>query len=70
MFDSEKPNRMLLTPREVAIDVLKISEAGLWNATQPRGPIPCMRIGRSIRYSVKALEDWVADEQLMSAAAG
>jgi excisionase family DNA binding protein len=54
--------RLLLTPRQAA-EALGFSERKLWSLTSPRGPIPCVRIGKSVRYSVAALEAWVEQQQ-------
>ncbi len=55
---------LLLTAREAA-QALRISEKTLWSLTQPRGPIPVVRVGqRSVRYSVAALEQWIAEQQV------
>jgi excisionase family DNA binding protein len=48
---------LLLTTREAA-KALKISERTLWTFTTQR-EIPCVRIGRSVRYSPKDLERWI-----------
>ncbi len=57
-----EPPKLLLTAREAA-KALAISEKTLWSLTTPRGPIPCVRVGeRSIRYSVAALEKWIATQ--------
>ena len=47
--------RILLRPREAAAR-LSISERQLWAHTQPRGPIPVIRIGSSVRYNDEALK--------------
>lgn len=52
-------DRLLLTPRETAL-VLSVCEKTLWSMTHPRGPIPCLRLGRSVRYPVEALREYVA----------
>jgi hypothetical protein len=52
---------LLLTPREAA-RALAISERKLWSMTQPRGPIPCVRFDRSVRYSRTALVELIAVE--------
>ena len=49
---------LLLTARETAT-ALRISERSLWSLTEPRGPIPCIRLGRSVRYSPDALSAWI-----------
>ena len=54
--------QLLLRPREAARS-LSISERQLWQHTQPRGPIPVVRVGKSVRYSVAALEAFCAGEQ-------
>jgi excisionase family DNA binding protein len=50
---------LLLTPREAA-QTLATSERTLWSLTAPRGPIPVVRLGRSVRYSTAALVQWIA----------
>jgi hypothetical protein len=58
-----EPPTLLLTARDAA-RALSISEKTLWSLTEPRGPIPMIRVGeRSIRYSVVALEKWIAEAQ-------
>jgi hypothetical protein len=56
--------RKLLRPREAA-NRLAISERQLWAQTDPRGPIPCVRIGKSVRYSPDAVQRFI-DEQEQS----
>lgn len=60
------PPRLLLDPLEAAA-ALKISPRTLWSLTKA-GRIPCIRIGRQIRYGVAVLERWIAAES--SAAQG
>lgn len=56
-----EPPTLLLNPRDTA-KALAISEKTLWSLTEPRGPIPAIRVGeRSLRYSVAALEQWIAN---------
>ena len=51
---------LAVNSREAA-RILSISERTLWSMTQPRGPIPAVRIGaRSVRYSVEALRRYLA----------
>ena len=49
---------MLLRPPEAA-ERLSICERKLWGLTAPRGPIPCVRIGRSVRYAPGDLAEYV-----------
>lgn len=55
------PSPLAVPPRDAA-RLLSISERTLWSLTVPRGPIPCVRIGRSVRYAVAALEAYLAKE--------
>jgi len=56
------PPQLLLTPREAARS-LRISERSLWAMTSPRGPVPSVRLGRSVRYPAAALYQWIAEQQ-------
>lgn len=48
----------LLKPAEAA-ELLSISERKLWSLANS-GQVACVRIDRSVRYSVEALRDYVA----------
>ena len=52
---------MLLTARETAA-ALCISERTLWGLTA-RGEIPSVRIGRSVRYHVADLQQWIEEHK-------
>ncbi|MEN1704602.1 MAG: helix-turn-helix domain-containing protein [Planctomycetota bacterium] len=54
-FDPETP--LLVSEREAA-KLLAISPRTLWSLRQS-GEIPCIRIGRAVRYSVAELSAWV-----------
>jgi excisionase family DNA binding protein len=54
--------QLLLTARAAAA-VLSVSERTLWAMTHPRGPIPVVKIGRSVRYPAEALRAWIAAQQ-------
>ncbi len=56
------PERILWNGRE-ASRACSISERQLWAQTQPRGPIPCVRIGNSVRYSPEVLQGFFAQQQ-------
>ncbi len=56
-----RPSRNCCSLREAA-EALEISQKHLWNLTKA-GAIKCVRLGRSVRYSVAALEDWIAQQQ-------
>jgi predicted DNA-binding transcriptional regulator AlpA len=53
----------LLVNSRKAAAALSISEKTLWSRTAPRGSIPCVRIGSAVRYSVAALERWIAERE-------
>ena len=54
------PERLLLNVREVA-ELLSISERTVWKMASCRELPAPLRIGRSQRWSKKALEEWVAE---------
>jgi predicted DNA-binding transcriptional regulator AlpA len=55
---SNSPPKLLLDAREAAA-ALTVSERFLWGITAPRGDLPCVRLGRSVRYHVSDLEAWI-----------
>jgi len=55
-----EPPRLLLTPPEAAT-ALRLSARTLWALTKD-GKIPHLRVGRQIRYSVMALEEWITKQ--------
>lgn len=55
---SAGPVRLLLGARD-ASHALSICEKTLWSLTEPRGPIPCVRIGKRVLYSLDALREWI-----------
>ena len=51
---------LLLTAKESA-RLLSVSQRTIYAITEPRGPLPCVRIGsRGIRYSRAAFEEFAA----------
>lgn len=52
-----KSGIVLLTPKEAAA-TLGISPRKLWSLTAS-GDVPCLRIGRSVRYDAADLADFV-----------
>jgi excisionase family DNA binding protein len=52
------PEKLLLSAREAA-KALSVSERTLWSMTAPRGPIPAVKIGTRVLYSVTALQKWI-----------
>jgi hypothetical protein len=63
--------RLLISPREACYRLGGISQRHLWNLTQPRGPIPCVRLGRRVFYKPADLEKFlesVARQQAEAAA--
>ena len=56
--EAEPAQRLLVSIREAAA-LLSISDRMLWTLTAPRGPITSIRLGRSVRYSVGHLREWV-----------
>lgn len=50
--------KLLLDARQAA-EALSICEKTLWSITQPRGDLPCVRIGRRILYDPADLRAWI-----------
>lgn len=59
--DDSSREKLLLTPREAA-ETLSVCEKSLWSLTVPRGPIKCVRLGRSVRYSTEVLREFIAQQ--------
>ncbi|MFM7150806.1 MAG: helix-turn-helix domain-containing protein [Gemmataceae bacterium] len=57
---------LLVTARQGA-KMLSISERTLWALSQ-QGTIPAVKLGKAVRYSVKVLETWVANQSIRSPA--
>ena len=57
--ETNSREKLLLTSREAA-EALSISGRTLWQMTSPRGPIPVVRIGTSVRYAIEDLAAVVA----------
>jgi excisionase family DNA binding protein len=64
----EAQRRVLLTVREAAT-ALAISERTLWELTH-RGGLPCVRIGRSVRYVQADLDAWIAAQRVQHTSSG
>lgn len=50
----------LLVTVEQAAAALAVSPRTLWTLTNETGEIPCVRIGRSVRYDPVDLKAWIA----------
>ncbi|MBL4884184.1 MAG: helix-turn-helix domain-containing protein [Planctomycetaceae bacterium] len=48
----------LYTSQEAAL-VLHVSVRKLWSMTVPRGPLPCVRIGASVRFDPDDLRELI-----------
>ena len=53
----------LLVTGRIAAKTLAVSERWLWGMTAPRGPIPAVYCGRSVRYSVDDLRAWIESQR-------
>ena len=58
--EAAKPT-LLLSPNQAA-EALAISPRKLWDMTAS-GEVPSIRIGRSVRYSVDDLRQWIDDQR-------
>jgi excisionase family DNA binding protein len=59
-------DRILLRAREAA-EILSICERTLWSLTV-KGELPCVRLGKSVRYRPEALRQWAAEQEKGGAA--
>jgi len=60
--DTRVPDRqLLLTPRQAA-QTLQISERKLWGM-KASGEIPHVLLGRSVRYPVADLQQWIEEQK-------
>ena len=50
-----------LRPKDAA-RALGIGQRKLWELTQPRGPIPCVRVGACVLYPTHLLQSWLAEQ--------
>jgi excisionase family DNA binding protein len=64
MNDQPHPVSKLYKAREAA-QILSISERCLWGLTS-QGKIPCVRIGRSVRYDPSDLRTWIEAQKSTS----
>ena len=53
----ETPHSLSKPPQ--AASTLAICEKTLWSITEPRGDLPRVRIGRSVRYDPADLRAWI-----------
>jgi excisionase family DNA binding protein len=51
------PGQLLISPKDVAA-ILSISPRKLWSLTAS-GEIPHLKIGRSVRYPLTDLQQWI-----------
>ena len=58
MHDAQTTSKLLLPAREAA-EAMSICEKTLWSHTQPRGTIPCVRIGARVLYDPVDLRKWI-----------
>lgn len=52
------PDRLLVDAKEAA-ELLSVGSRTLWTMTAPRGPLPSVRLGRAVRYSVSSLAEFI-----------
>ncbi len=55
------PTPIALRPKDAA-SALGIGQRKLWALSQPRGPIPCVRVGACVLYPVAQLQAWLAKQ--------
>lgn len=65
-MEEAKSDDTLLTVDEAATR-LRLSKRKLWDLTAPRGPIPCLKIGKSVRYESCDLSAWIQSSKVHTA---
>ncbi len=55
------PPPLALRPKDAA-KALGIGQRKLWELSQPRGPIPCVRVGVCVLYPYHMLQTWLAEQ--------
>lgn len=63
------PAPLALRPKDAA-KALGIGQRKLWELSQPRGPIPCVRVGCCVLYPYHLLQAWLAQQAATAPAAG
>lgn len=58
-FQVNNPPEKLLYSTVEAARALSICPRTLFSMTQPRGPIPAVRLGSRVLYPVAALQSWI-----------
>jgi excisionase family DNA binding protein len=58
---TSSPQSLLVKPDEAA-KLLSISSRTLWTLTR-EGVVPCVRLGKSVRYSLQTLRDVIAQRE-------
>ena len=53
---------VFLSPRQAAL-ALGLSERKLWTLTHETREIPHLKIGKSVRYRIEALQEWAAAQE-------
>ena len=61
------PNLKMLLPADEAAESLSICPKTLWNHTEPRGTIPCVRIGTRVLYDPLDLRAWIDGQKRCAA---
>ncbi len=62
-FTKTQPPEKLLISAQEAAKSLSVCPKTLWNFTQPRGSIPCIKIGSRVVYSPSDLQEWISKQK-------
>jgi hypothetical protein len=65
MPDESSKVRLLFSVAEAA-KALSISTRTLWTHSQPRGQIPCVKLGARTLYSPDALKEWASQQMKLN----
>lgn len=59
MTETHAMDPAILVDTVEAARLLSVSQNTIWNMTVPRGDLPCVRIGRAVRFDVADLRTWI-----------
>ena len=64
-MQTDATDKLLMSMIEAA-KALSVSPRTLWSRTEPRGPIPVVRIGARTLYPVDRLRQWIDSQIVMT----
>ena len=66
-MDEIRETELNLWRDDRAAKALEVSRRPLFDLTAPRGPVPCVRVGRSVRYDPRDIRAYIAANKVGAA---